>query len=192
LPMKNIKKTALCCAISTLSLGLHSLAQAAVALEEVVVSARKQMEVVQDVPVAITAITADTFERAAIGTFEEATALTPGFKVNASSFSPLAPNLSLRGSVQNSVNITDDASVGIYADGVYIARPFGIGVDLVDIADVQVLKGPQGTLFGRNTTAGALLLNTNNPELGQFSGSIAGTGGGDLRSTEAVFNIPLG
>jgi len=190
--MRNIKKTALCCAIGTLSLGIHSLAHAAVALEEVVVSARKQMEVVQDVPVAITAITADTFERAAIGTFEEATALTPGFKVNASSFSPLAPNLSLRGSVQNSVNITDDASVGIYADGVYIARPFGIGVDLVDIADVQVLKGPQGTLFGRNTTAGALLLNTNNPELQQFSGSIAGTGGGDLRSTEAIFNIPLG
>src|SRR5690606_11838416 len=97
-PMRNIKKTALCCAIGTLSLGMHSLAHAAVALEEVVVSARKQMEVVQDVPVAITAITADTFERAAIGTFEEATALTPGFKVNASSFSPLAPNLSLRGS----------------------------------------------------------------------------------------------
>jgi iron complex outermembrane receptor protein len=190
--MKTMKRAALCCAISTTTLGLTTSVYGAVGLEEVVVTARKQMEVVQDVPVAITALTADNFERAAINTFEEATALTPGFKVSASSFSPLAPNLSLRGSVQNSVNITDDASVGIYSDGVYIARPFGLGVDLLDIEDVQVLKGPQGTLFGRNTTAGALLINTKNPEIGQFSGSISGTGGQDLKGTEVILNVPLG
>ncbi|MET0378715.1 MAG: TonB-dependent receptor [Spongiibacteraceae bacterium] len=190
--MKTKKKLALCCAVGTASLGLTSFSYGAVGIEEVVVTARKQMEVVQDVPIAITALTADNFARAAISTFEEATALTPGFKVNASSFSPLAPNLSLRGSVQNSVNITDDASVGIYSDGVYIARPFGLGVDLLDISDLQVLKGPQGTLFGRNTTAGALLINTNNPELGQFSGSISGTGGQDIKGTEVVLNVPLG
>jgi iron complex outermembrane receptor protein len=186
-----VKKSALRCAVAA-AMGLAATAHGQLSLEEVVVTARKQMEVAQDVPIAITALSSAQLDRAAIGNFEEATALTPGFKVNASSFSPLAPNLSLRGSVQNSVNITDDASVGIYSDGVYIARPFGLGVDLVDLADVQVLKGPQGTLFGRNTTAGALLLNSNSPELGQFSGSISGTGGQDLKKVEAVVNVPLG
>src|SRR5690606_35333951 len=100
--------------------------------------------------------------------------------------------LSIRGSVQDASIITADPSVGVYVDGVYIARAFGIGVDLLDIRDIQVLKGPQGTLFGRNSTAGAMLLNTNDPELGEFSGSVTLTGGSDDTGGGIVLNVPMG
>src|SRR5690606_17275700 len=85
-----------------------------------------------------------------------------------------------------------DPSVGVYMDGVYIARTYGIGVDLLDIQDVQVLKGPQGTLFGRNSTAGAMLLRSNDPELEVFTGSLGLTGGQDVTRYTGILNVPMG
>jgi iron complex outermembrane receptor protein len=166
-------------------------ARAALAIEEVVVTARKREEAIQDVPVAITAVTSETLERSLAANFEEATRLTPGFTVPQSNSSPLALALSMRGSVQTSVLVTMDPSVGVYVDDVYIARTFGIGVDLLDLQDIQVLKGPQGTLFGRNSTAGAMLLNSKNPELGMFNGSIGVTGGPDNKRLTGIVNVPL-
>lgn len=187
------KPIPVCCALAMLSTGHVTPAFASsMALEEIVVTARKREESIQDIPVAVTAVTAETFDRAAISNFEEATALTPGFSTSPASFSPLVLTLSMRGSAQNSVTPTDDQSVGIYVDGVYVARPYGIGIDLLDLADVQVLKGPQGTLFGRNSTAGALLLHTNDPELEEFSGTVGGSLGNDTSKGNLVLNIPLG
>src|SRR5690606_29077184 len=152
--MKKVQKLALASAIAAaLPVGYAPAAFGAVGIEEVVVTARKRDEVIQDVPVAITAVTSETLERGVVTNFEEATKLTPGFSAPPASSSSTALALSMRGSVQNDVIITTDPSVGMYLDGIYIARSYGIGLDLLDLQDVQVLKGPQGTLFGRNTTA---------------------------------------
>ena len=190
--MKTTKKLALASAIATLTTSASTVAFGAVGLEEIVVTARKREESIQSVPVAVTAVTGETFERSLILNLEEATALTPGFAMSPATVSVLAPTLAIRGSQQNAVIITNDPSVGIYVDGVYIARPYGVGMDLLDVRDIQVLKGPQGTLFGRNSTAGALLLRSADPILGEFSGSASITAGDILTASEVVLNVPLG
>jgi iron complex outermembrane receptor protein len=190
--MQKMTRLALASAIAaTSTVGLTPVAFGAVAIEEVVVTARKRDEAIQDVPVAITAVTSEVLERSTAGNFEEATRLTPGFSVPQNSSSPLNLALSMRGSVQTDGLVTVDPSVGVYVDGVYIARTYGIGIDLVDLQDVQVLKGPQGTLFGRNSTAGAMLLNSKNPELGQFDGQVSVTGSPDFEKITGIINIPL-
>jgi len=164
----------------------------AAALEEIIVTARKREEAIQDIPVAVTAVTGEMLERSALINFEEASAVTPGFQVRASGNSPQAPYFSIRGSVQNEVIVTSDPSVGIYVDDVYIARPWGVSTDLLDLQSVQVLKGPQGTLFGRNSTAGAVLLQTNDPILEEFSGTVSLTEGTDDSRQKVILNVPLG
>src|SRR5690606_1751962 len=190
--MKKFIKLTLASAVASVTLAHTGIAFGAIGLEEIVVTARKREESIQDVPVAVTAVTGETFERSLVTNFQEATALTPGFSVMPSSTSPHAPSLSMRGSVQNATIVTADPSVGVYVDGVYIARAYGVGVDFLDLRDLQVLKGPQGTLFGRNSTAGALLLNTNNPELGEFTGSASLTGGNHQTGGQVILNVPLG
>src|SRR3546814_6032199 len=87
--------------------------------------------------------------------------------------------------------ISTDPAVGIYVDGVYIARPTGSNLDLIDVARVEVLRGPQGTLFGRSTVGGAISLTTNAPT-GDLEGSVkASVGNYDYRRYEGVLNIPL-
>ena len=190
--MKKVQELALASAIAAaLPVGYAPAAFGAVGIEEVVVTARKRDEVIQDVPVAITAVTSETLERANIVNFEEATKLTPGFQAPPSSTGPLTPALSMRGSVNTDAVIFMDPSVGVYVDGVYIARAYGVGTDLLDLQDVQVLKGPQGTLFGRNSTAGAMLLTSKNPEFGVTSSQLTVSAGPDTSRYAGIFNLPL-
>jgi iron complex outermembrane receptor protein len=163
-----------------------------VALEEVVVTARKREEFLQEVPVAITAVSGEVMEQSGVFKFEDITKVTPGFTTTASPSNETALALTLRGQVQNDVLITLDPSVGVYLDGLYIARAYGLNADLLDLQTVQLLKGPQGTLFGRNSTGGAMLLQTNDPQLEEFNISGSLTGGGDLTGYKAVVNVPIG
>jgi iron complex outermembrane receptor protein len=100
--------------------------------------------------------------------------------------------ITLRGQVQTDILVTLDPSVGTYVDGVYWARAYGLNGDFLDAQSVQVLKGPQGTLFGRNTTGGALLINSNNPDMDDFGGRLSATYG---RFNEVgltgVVNVPI-
>src|SRR3546814_4025519 len=99
--------------------------------------------------------------------------------------------VAIRGQGQNEPTTATDPAVGIYVDGVYIARPTGSNLDLIDVARVEVLRGPQGTLFGRNTVGGAISLTTNAPT-GDLEGSVkASVGNYDYRRYEGVLNIPL-
>src|SRR3546814_12289110 len=83
----------------------------------------------------------------------------------------------MRGQIQNDNIATLEPSVGTYLDEMYIARAYGLNTELVDVESVQVLKGPQGTLFGRNTSAGAVLIHTANPRYGEISGTLTATYG---------------
>lgn len=140
----------------------------AAAIEEVIVTAQKREENLQTTPIALSVLSGETLEKQGV------TSLTGIAKVSPSiSFTPY-PNSSnllilyMRGQgVSDPAQITSDGSVGLYQDGFYISRPQAATFDLADIERVEVLRGPQGTLYGRNTTGGAVNLISKKPT-GEF------------------------
>ncbi|PKB14347.1 iron complex outermembrane receptor protein [Novosphingobium kunmingense] len=161
-------------------------------LGEIVVTARKVSENLQDVPVAVTVLTGNDLEVRNVQRLQDIARFTPGMSMRPGSSTPSALTITLRGQVQSDILITLDPSVGTYVDGVYWARAYGLNGDFLDAQSVQVLKGPQGTLFGRNTTGGALLITSNNPDLDDFSGKASVTYGrfNEFQAT-GIVNLPI-
>jgi len=161
-------------------------------LEEVVVTARKVEENLQDVPVAVTAFSGQQLAQQNAVRISDVARLAPGLTLREGSNNPSGVILSLRAQVQTDQLATLDPSVGTYVDGFYWARAYGLNADLLDVESVQVLKGPQGTLFGRNTTGGALLIETNDPNPSGVAGMLQGTYGRfDERVVTGMLNLPL-
>jgi iron complex outermembrane receptor protein len=159
-------------------------------LEEVVVTARRVTERLQDVPQAVAAINQQQLADNHIQSVYDIKYLVPN--LFQSKTSTLGGGLLwIRGIVSQGLpNATLDTRVGIYVDGVYMARPEGINTGMADIAQVEVLKGPQGTLFGRNVTAGAISFTTQSPT-GQFGGEIDGNlGNFKQRRFKLIVNTP--
>jgi iron complex outermembrane receptor protein len=125
-------------------------------IEQVTVTARRREESLQDVPVAITALTADQLQEQNVRTLEDITAYAPNIKVNAGRATTSTINAYIRGVGQNDPLWGFEPGVGIYLDDVYIARPQGALLDVYDVERIEVLRGPQGTLYGKNTIAGAI------------------------------------
>jgi iron complex outermembrane receptor protein len=125
-------------------------------IEQVVVTARRREESLQDVPVAITALTAEQLLEQNVRTLEDMTAYVPNIKVNAGRATTSTINAYIRGVGQNDPLWGFEPGVGIYMDDVYIARPQGALLDVYDVERIEVLRGPQGTLYGKNTLAGAI------------------------------------
>ena len=158
-------------------------------LTDIVVTARRKSEALQTTPISVTAFTSAALEQGQISGISSLQSQTPGLVVTSNQN---GLGLSLRGQVQGSSDSSVDQSVGLYLDGVYIARQMGGNFDLIDIQRVEVLHGPQGTLFGRNTTGGAVNIVTNSPT-NVFEGSIAGGAGNyDQRELTGIVNVPLG
>lgn len=137
-------------------------------IEEIVVTAQKREEQLQEVPIAITALSATEMENRGIVTFEGVAAASPSitFAPHANSSNTLI--LYMRGQGFLDPNqLTADGAVGMYLDGFYIARPQAGTFDMADAERVEVLRGPQGTLYGRNTTGGAVNLISKKPT-GEF------------------------
>ncbi len=161
-------------------------------LEDIIVTARRVAENQQNVPVAVTVFSGAQLQQQNAVLVRDVALLTPGLYAKEGNSARSAINLSLRGQIQADVVATLDPSVGTYVDGYYWARAYGINADLLDIQSVQTLKGPQGTLFGRNTTGGALLIQTNDPTFKGIGGSVMGTYGRfNERSATGVLNVPL-
>ncbi|CAN0603395.1 unnamed protein product, partial [Ectocarpus sp. 12 AP-2014] len=130
-------------------------------LEEVVVTARRTEESLQDAPVAVTALTSDDIETRAALSITEVTASVPNVSFESSGATSglgAAPIVFIRGLGQSDFVINSDPAAGMYVDGVYLGRSLGSLVDLLDLERAEVLRGPQGTLFGRNTIGGAINL----------------------------------
>lgn len=134
---------------------------AAAALEEVIVTAQKKSENLQQVAVAVSAFSEDTLRNTGILDIGDITAHTPSFSI--SSYNPTTPAPYIRGVGTNSSSVGDDASVGVFIDEVYAGRAGGYSSDMFDVQRVEVLRGPQGTLYGRNVAGGAMNIITNNP-----------------------------
>ncbi len=155
-----------------------------------VVGVTKQAANVQDVPSAITAFSGDQLANQGVREVKELAKFTPGFTVRDAGNNPTAFTLAIRGQVQTDNIATLEPSVGVYLDEMYIARAYGLNSNLMDVESAQVLKGPQGTLFGRNTSAGAVLFQTADPKYDKVTGSF-GASYGNLRdrSFNAMINI---
>jgi len=160
--------TAIRCALAGAALSILSGPVAAQqgALEEITVTAQRRAERLQDVPIAVTALTAQALENKAINDVSQLTNLVPN--VNLDNNSPFSGSTSvlaayIRGIGQNDFAFNFDPGVGIYLDGVYLARTVGANVDMLDVERIEVLKGPQGTLFGRNSVGGAINIVTRQP-----------------------------
>ncbi|MBN7796167.1 TonB-dependent receptor [Parahaliea mediterranea] len=130
------------------------------ALEEVVVTARKREERLQDIPIAVTALAENDLIQRGVTGVAELSKSVPNFTVDSQSS---VGGMGMRGIVNVTRNIGFESGMGVYVDEVYVGRPAAFNKNLVDIAQVEVLRGPQGTLFGRNTIAGAINITTKNP-----------------------------
>ncbi|HLG90443.1 MAG TPA: TonB-dependent receptor [Alphaproteobacteria bacterium] len=132
-------------------------------LEEIVVTARRVQEKLQDVPTAITAISTKDLEEKQILSLEDIGNSVPSLIMAPQIGTPAVPQLSIRGVSNGTLNPEIDSPIGIYVDGVYLGRAVGAQFDLADLQRIEILRGPQGTLFGRNAEAGAINFITQGP-----------------------------
>ncbi len=171
LPTRRFQATALAAAICA-ALAPSTFAAVAtsrgLALEEVFVTAQKREQSMQDVPVAVTAVTQESLATNRIFTVGDLNGIAPNVTVRPAAGGVNLPAFSARGITSYGVAPGSDKQLSIYLDGVYLGNPRGTIFTLPDIAQMEVLRGPQGTLFGRNATAGAVSVTTRDPsgELG--------------------------
>jgi iron complex outermembrane receptor protein len=133
-------------------------------LEEIVVTAQRREEAVQSVPIPVSAFSAETLERRQITQANDLERYVPSLKMRNNITSPTNLSPSMRGSTQQDASlIVAESPFGIYIDDVYVGRMNGNNVTLADVERVEVLRGPQGTLYGRNTLAGAIKFMTRTP-----------------------------
>ena len=175
-------------AVSTI-VSMPTLA-AAPSLEEVIVTAQHREESLQDVPIAITAIGSEELRAADISDVNAISLRTPGFSMG--TFTPAQPQLYIRGIGSNADGAAEDPSVVAFLDGVYMGRTAGLAFDLYDLERIEVLRGPQGTLYGKNAAGGAVNIVSQKPS-DTFSGGIE-ISAGDLGylATRAKVSGPMG
>ncbi|WP_404712816.1 TonB-dependent receptor [Sphingomonas sp. MMS24-J13] len=165
-------------------------APASTGLEEIVVTARRTSESLQKAPVAITAIGGDTLTRSGIKNLGDLQSRMPSVELSPATSVPI---LFIRGVGTFSTQAGIDSAVAYTIDGIFVAHPQAYPPVLVDIARVELLRGPQGTLYGRNSNGGAINFLTNEPVLNQVQASAALTLGNYAQvGTEGVVNVPLG
>ena len=159
-------------------------------IEEIVVTAQKREENLQKTPIAITALTAQALQTSGIRDITGIVQATPSLYFAPYPSSSTTLVLYMRGQGVGDPNVvTSDGGVGLYVDGIYQSRPQASTFDLADVERVEVLRGPQGTLYGRNTTGGAVNIITKKPT-GEF-GATAQISAGNLGYRRALVNLNL-
>ncbi len=160
-------------------------------LQEVVVTARKQVENLQDVPLATSAYSGEQLKEQSVKTLTDLQTMVPGLYIQEAYDDPQSIVVTMRGRKQDDATLAVDSSVSLNVDGLYIPRTLGMAGSMLDISRVEALRGPQGTLYGRNTTGGAIGIFTNDPTQ-DLSGSIDMTGGNyGAWNVIGIFNVPI-
>ena len=160
-------------------------------LQEVVVTARKQSENMQTVPISVTAISGVQLKEQSIETIANLQNVAPGLFIQQANDDPQSIVITMRGRKQDDATTAVDASVSLSVDGVNLPRTLGMTGSMLDIQRVEVLRGPQGTLYGRNSTGGAIGIYTNDPTH-ELSGSIDVSGGNyGTYNVVGIFNFPV-
>ncbi len=169
-------------------------AATAPALEEVVVSARKRAENLQETPVSVSAFGAEELEQRQVASTADIGNLVPNVQfdgVAAESGGGASTQMSIRGIGQTDYVLTVEPGVAVYLDGVYISKSVGSLLNTVDLEQVEVLRGPQGTLFGRNTIGGAIVLTSKRPGTEPEFSVEATTGSFNRSDIKTVLSEPV-
>lgn len=203
-----MRKSTICIGASLVSLALSSAALAneaadpaaqveattdeSAGLGEILVTARRVSENVQKVPVAVTVVSTQSLSDSTVRGMKDLQGLAPAMFITTGNGGPSTANIAIRGQTQADSLLVTDPSVAVYLNEVNLPRQIGLRAAFLDVDQVQVLKGPQGTLFGKNTTGGALLLRTKRPDLDEAGGYFQGTAGnlGTLQVSGAV-GVPI-
>jgi len=158
----------------------------------IIVTATRRAQDVQDIPLAVTAVAPQQLEAQRVVNIQQIAAVAPSFTASQAQIASGSVVLRVRGIGTTSNNIGFESAVGIFIDGAYQSRP-GVALnEFVDVERVEVLRGPQGTLFGRNTSAGALNITNVRPDLSAFGGFVnAEYGNFDEISLQGAINLPL-
>lgn len=157
---------------------------------EIVVTAQKRAENIQDVPIAISAVSSEYLESRGVTSIDGLGTVSPNVKIERAPSSKTITQIAIRGSVTINPAITWEPAVGLYLDGVYIAKAQGSIFDVADLERVEILRGPQGTLYGRNALAGAINLISKKPT-GEAGGSVELTYGSyDYRKIKGAIDLP--
>lgn len=187
------------CAITTATICTSAMAQSgegtgsttAVGIEDIVVTAQRVEETAQRAPIAIDVVSSEELIRQAVTRPEDLARAVPALSAT-NSGGPYSVFF-VRGVGNASLNAYSDAAIAFNYDGVYIGRPSSTSGTFYDLQRVEVLKGPQGTLYGRNATAGAINVIPNKPEFGTTSaGFVASYGNYDAINTQGHINLPVG
>jgi iron complex outermembrane receptor protein len=172
--------------------GASDRGAAASQLSEVIVTATRREESLQSVPISVTAVTGADLKESDVHDIKGLQFMAPSLHFGATTGDPTSLLASMRGMYVTDSTSTVDPAVGVYLNGVYIARSTGLNMALVDIQRVEVLRGPQGTLFGRNTMGGAINIVPAEPTH-DLSGSLgAAVGNYEARRVTGVVNVPIG
>lgn len=158
-------------------------------LGPVTVTAQRVEENLQDTPVAVTALSSDQIEDKQVLNIRDLTAQVPNINIATNTGTASAARIFLRGVGEDESRGAVDQAVGIYVDGVYVGRSVGSLFDVVDLESIEVLRGPQGTLYGRNTVGGAIKLNSVKPQFengGKMSATLGNYGRQEFRATGNV------
>ncbi|MBL4802187.1 MAG: TonB-dependent receptor [Emcibacter sp.] len=160
------------------------------AIDTIVVTAQRRSQDKQDVPITVTVLGGDYIEKARIESIQDIAIRTPGFGYDV--YPASEPRLSVRGVASSARGAGGDPSVAVFIDEIYYGRPASINFEAFDVQRIEVLKGPQGTLFGRNVAGGAVSVTTRPADLGGFDAALEVTYGSHDRMDMAGFvNIPL-
>ena len=161
-------------------------------IQDIIVTAQKRSQVLQDVPVAVSALAGDELESRGVSETSDLQGFVPSLQIT-TPYGRTQPNFSLRGvSVANEFSSSTASPVGIYVDEVYQSFRASHGQQLYDLERVEVLRGPQGTLYGRNTTGGAISFFSNKPKLKGTEGHLTvGYGNYDTKTLEGAIEATL-
>jgi iron complex outermembrane receptor protein len=157
-------------------------------VEEIIVTAQRRVEAAEDVPISMTIASADQLEKMGVTKLENIALVAPAVQLSRTG---VYTQPAIRG-ITTTLAGNYENNVAIYVDGTYLPFTRGLNTDLVNISQVQVLKGPQGTLFGRNATGGAILIQTLDPDMDESSGRVkVGFKKFNERQVQGYFSVPL-
>ncbi|MFU8764049.1 MAG: TonB-dependent receptor, partial [Haliea sp.] len=159
-------------------------------LEEVVVTAQKRTESLTDVPISIAVMSSEAIMKTGVRQMREVAEFIPNMSISGGNDSTTA--VRIRGVGANTRNIGFDTRAGVYVDGVYMGQSPAQNVDILDLERIEVARGPQGTLFGKNTVAGAINMITKKPSREQELLVTGEVGNYDSYRVSAIGNLPLG
>ena len=160
--------------------------------QPIIVTATLRAMDVQDIPLAVTAVSPETLQREGVSDIKTLASISPSFNIQSSQTETQGTSIKIRGVGTTGNNTGLESSVGVFIDGVYQSRP-GVALgDLVDLERLEILRGPQGTLFGRNTSAGALNISTKRANLSQVEGFANATYGNyNFMNVQGGVSVPI-